>query len=309
VNATPVDSSIKIMNIVPPYRPGIALSPGAYDILVTRPGYQPFRQWVDIRDHDLSVAVDLENSLEVAQKQEVRVHPDAVGSVERRTALVIGNAAYPNAPLRHPVNDATDLAAALERLDFNVTLLRNATYQEMDTAVDNFSLQLRRGGVGVLYYAGHGIQREGENYLIPVDARLQEEVDVRYQAVNARWALERMEDAGNELNIVILDACRTNAFVRSWRSSRQGLAVMQAAQGALIVYATEPGGVVLDGDQRNSIYTRHLLRHIETVGLPVEQLFKQVRLDVYQETDTKQLPWESSSLTGDFYFVPERAAN
>jgi uncharacterized caspase-like protein len=137
-----------------------------------------------------------------------------------------------------------------------------------------------------------------------VDAQLQSETDVKYKTVYAAWVLERMEDAGNELNMVILDACRDNPFAQSWRSTRKGLAMMQAAQGALIAYATEPGNVALDGNQNNGIYTKHLLQNIEEPGLSVEQLFKRVRQGVFEETGGKQLPWEASSLTGDFYFVP-----
>ena len=228
---------------------------------------------------------------------------------EHRRALVIGNAVYPTAPLRNSVNDATDIAAALRRLDFEVTVLRDATHEEMTNAVERFSQQLRQGGVGLLYYAGHGMQLSGENYLIPVDTRLQTATDVKFKTVPAAWVLERMGEAGNGLNMVILDACRDNPFVRSERSSQRGLAVMQVARGTLIAYATEPGGVALDGDERNGIYTKHLLRHIEEAELSVEQLFKRVRRGVNKETGGKQVPWEMSSLTGDFYFVPDVAIN
>jgi uncharacterized caspase-like protein len=218
--------------------------------------------------------------------------------------LVIGNAGYTAAPLRNPARDASSIADALKRLDFEVQLLCDATHKEMEGAIASFSRQLRRGGVGLFYYAGHGMQLNGQNYLIPVDAKLQSETEIKYETVHAAWVLERMEDAGNELNMVILDACRDNPFARSWRSSRKGLAMMQAAQGALIAYATEPGGVALDGNENNGIFTKHLLKSIEERDLSVEQLFKRVRQGVYEETGGKQLPWETSSLTGDFYFVP-----
>ena len=127
--------------------------------------------------------------------------------------------------------------------------------------------------------------------------------DVKYEAVHAGWVLERMEDAGNELNIVILDACRDNPFTRGWRSSQRGLAIMQAARGALIAYSTEPGGAAMDGQGRNGIYTKFLLANMTTPNLSFELLLKEVRKAVLDETKGKQIPWESSSLTVDFYFV------
>jgi uncharacterized caspase-like protein len=226
-----------------------------------------------------------------------------VGPARRRTALVIGNAAYPTAPLRNPINDASDLAAKPDDLGFAVTLLQNATHRQMEHAVDSFSRELRGGGVGLFYYAGHGVQLEGQNYLIPVDAELAEDVDVKYEAVHASWVLERMESADNELNLVILDACRDNPFGRRWRLLQRGLAVIQSARGTLIAYATAPGGVALDGKGRNGVYTKHLLRYITAPDWTVEQMFKQVRIAVVRETRGKQTPWESSSLLGDFYFA------
>jgi uncharacterized caspase-like protein len=223
----------------------------------------------------------------------------------RRTALVVGNAAYTMSPLRNPGNDAADMAAKLKQLGFHVMLRLDATRRQIEEAVDAFSRELRQGGVGLFYYAGHGVQVDGQNYLIPLDARLEESVDVKYQTIPAGWVLERMENAGNELNIVILDACRDNPFSRGWRSMQRGLAGIQAARGTLIAYATEPGGVAQDGSDRNGIYTKHLLSYITEPGWTVEHVFKQVRIAVVNETRGKQVPWESSSLLGEFYFVQE----
>jgi len=165
---------------------------------------------------------------------------------------------------------------------------------------------LRRDGcIGLFYFAGHGIQVKGINYLIPVDAEIETESDVEYEAVDAGRILGKMEDAGNDLNIVIVDACRDNPFARSFRSSSRGLARMDAPKGSIIVYATAPGKVAADGEGRNGIYTKHLLKHMKISGLTVEQVLKSTRIEVMNETGDKQVPWESSSLRGNFYFIPE----
>jgi uncharacterized caspase-like protein len=221
-----------------------------------------------------------------------------------RTALVIGNAAYRTSPLRNAVNDATDMAAALQRFGFEVTTLRDADRRSMIEALETFSKQLRQGGVGLFYFAGHGVQVGGENYLVPVDARINREQDVPFESMHVGRVLGVMEDAGNDLNVVILDACRDNPFAHSSRSSSRGLAVVQAARGSLIAYATAPGSVAADGDGSNGIYTQNLLKAMATPGLSIERMFKQVRLGVVEATHGKQTPWESSSLVGDFSFVP-----
>ncbi|MDR3640771.1 MAG: caspase family protein [Humidesulfovibrio sp.] len=224
---------------------------------------------------------------------------------ERRTALVIGNGAYKTASLKNPTNDAQDMAAALSEMGFDVTLKLNASLKDMEEAVRTFGVKLKQGGLGLFYYAGHGVQMAGENYLIPVDTKVEAEADVKFGALNAGMALARMEDAGNDLNIVILDACRTNPFARNFRTVEQGLARMDAPRGSLIAYATAPGRVAADSGSsgRNGVYTGFLLRHMRDPGLKVEEVLKRVRADVVRATKDKQVPWESSSLIGDFYFT------
>ncbi len=229
--------------------------------------------------------------------------PTASGPQQRRVALVIGNGAYKEAPLKNPANDARDIAATLKRLGFEVILRTNADLPSMERAVDEFYASLKRGGTGLFYFAGHGLQVGGVNYLVPVGARLQSESDARYQAVDAGRVLGKMEDAGNDLNLVILDACRNNPFARSFRSGAQGLAKMDAPTGSLIAYATAPGSVAADGDGQNGVYTKHLLQNLTTQGLSVEEMFKRVRLGVVGETKKAQVPWEASSLTGNFSFT------
>ena len=221
----------------------------------------------------------------------------------KRYALVIGNGAYKSSPLKNPVNDARDISQALKKFGFQVTYKKNAGRQTMENAVTNFWKKLRKGGVGLFYFAGHGIQVKGINYLIPVDAKIESEADIKFKSVNAGWILGKMEDAGNEVNIIILDACRNNPFGRNFRSSKQGLAQMDAPKGSLIAYATGPGHTAADGKRKNGLFTEYLLKHIKTPGITVEQVLKNVRVDVINDTKDQQIPWVSTSMTGNFYFA------
>jgi len=239
----------------------------------------------------IPVAADTDRAITVSKK-----------TSKYRTALVVGNSSYKTAPLKNPVNDARDMAQVLRESGFEVILKTNANQREMEKAVRNFGKRLRRGGAGLFYYAGHGIQVKGRNYLVPIGATIETEADVKYEAVDAGLILGKMEDAANDLNIVILDACRNNPFARSFRSAEQGLARMDAPKGTLVAYATAPGSVAADGESGNGIYTKNLIDKIKTPGLTVEQALKQVRVAVLSETENKQIPWESSSLTGNFYF-------
>lgn len=223
---------------------------------------------------------------------------------QRGFALVIGNAAYQTGRLRNPVNDATDIAKSLWQLGFQVTLLHDANLRQMEEALEQFIQLLQRGGTGLFYFAGHGVQVGGENYLIPVESRINRQPDVRYEAVPVGRILGAMENTGNEISIIILDACRNSPFAQTWRSADRGLAIVQGTRGSLIAYATAPGKVAADGQGRNGIYTKHLLRYMTTPGLLVERVFKKVRIAVMEETGGLQTPWVSTSITADFYFLP-----
>ncbi len=222
---------------------------------------------------------------------------------EARIALVIGNSKYADAPLENPVNDASDVAAALRKLRFDVSLQTNVDQERMDEAIKNFGKRLSRGGVGLFYYAGHGMQVDGRNFLIPVGARIEQEKDVKYKAVDLGQVLDEFEGAQNRLNILILDACRDNPF-RGTRGGTRGLAKTDAPRGTIVAYATAPGSVAADGSGRNGIYTQHLLSVLPRPGMPIEQVFKEVRKQVVSASRGLQTPWESSSLTGDFEFLP-----
>ncbi len=229
-------------------------------------------------------------------------------AAEPRIALVIGNSLYEVGALKNPVHDAADMAAALEHLGFAVVLKKNARQQEMEEAVRAFGHRLKRGGVGLFFYAGHGIQIGGRNYLIPIDARIEKETDAKYRAIDVEMVLDEMANAGNPMNIVILDACRDNPVGRSLRSAGRGLAIISdAPKGTFITYSTSPGKTAADGEGRNSPYTSALLESIREPGLPIEQVFKRVRQRLSRETGDRQIPWELSSLQGDFYFTPGRA--
>jgi len=222
---------------------------------------------------------------------------------QQRIALVIGNGNYETGPLANPANDAADMASTLKKLGFTVILKKDANIEMMEEAIEDFGGRLKRGGVGLFFYAGHGVQVYGSNYLIPIGAKIKKESDVKYRAIDAARILDEMENAGNGMNIVILDACRDNPFGRSFRSGSRGLSIIATApRGTYITYSTSPGNVAADGKGRNSPYTESLLNHINTPGLPIEQVFKQVRQDLARKTAGQQVPWELSSLSGDFYF-------
>ncbi|NJD88394.1 MAG: hypothetical protein FIB05_10295 [Betaproteobacteria bacterium] len=227
-------------------------------------------------------------------------------AAEPRVALVIGNAAYPAAPLRNPVNDANAIAARLRAMGFEVTLRTDVTQREFTRAVSQFGQALKPGSVALFYYAGHGMQVRGRNFLVPVDADIQSEASARSESVDLDLVLEQLGPA--RLSMVILDACRNNPFEGKFRSTRgSGLAQVDAPKGTLLAYATAPGKVASDGDGANGLYTAELLRAMQVPGAKVEEVFKAVRVNVIKATAGEQVPWESSSLTGDYYFSPAPA--
>jgi len=227
----------------------------------------------------------------------------ASGRSERRAALVIGNSNYASGILRNPINDARAMAKVLGDLSFDVTLRENLDQKQMKREIQSFGEKLQEGGVGLFYYAGHGVQVNGRNYLIPVGAAIEHENQVEYEAVDMGSVLSEMDFAHARMNIVIIDACRDNPFARGFRSMSQGLASIDAPTGTLIAYATAPGSVANDGPGENGVYTGELIKAMVQPGLKLEDVFKQVRSAVREATGGKQVPWESSSLEGDFYFL------
>lgn len=223
-----------------------------------------------------------------------------------RIALVIGNANYKDVPLRNPTNDADDMKKILSQLGFEVILAKNANRRTMITAIQHFGTRRHHADVGLFFYAGHGLQVKGRNYLVPVDANIKSEADIEHETVDAARVLAEMERANNGINIVILDACRNNPYKRGFRDLTRGLARLNAPTGTFIAYATAPGDVADDGKGRNSPFTKNLLWALKTIPhLEIEQLFKKAarKMIEKQKTDKSQVPWRHSSLIYDFCFA------
>ena len=230
-------------------------------------------------------------------------------SAERRVALVIGNSAYRNvARLGNPANDAKLMAATLKRLGFEIVgggAQLDLDKSQFDNVLQSFSDQVQGADVGLFYYAGHGVQVAGRNFLVPVEANPTKEADVYLQMIDTQIVLSQMQGAGTRLNIVLLDACRNSPFTaRGLRAAGGGLAQMQAPEGTLISYATQPGNVALDGVDGDSPYTKALARTISRPGLGLFDAFNEVGLEVKRATGGAQQPWVSSSpIEGGFYFA------
>lgn len=231
----------------------------------------------------------------------------APATTEKRVALVMGNSRYEASPLRNPVNDANLVASTLREMGFDVIARTDVNLREMQSAVREFSRKIHNGSIGLFYYAGHGMQSGGRNFLIPIGAQIEAEGDVVLEALDLNSVLEQMGQAQNRLNIVILDACRNNPFARSFRSYSQGLAQVNAPAGTFIAYATAPGQTASDGKGQNGLYTQELMANMRSPALPIEEVFKRVRVQVRQKSNGVQIPWDASSLEGSFYFVPGTA--
>jgi hypothetical protein len=233
---------------------------------------------------------------------------EAISRLERRVALLVGNGAYKQSPLDNAVNDATDLNAALKTLGFQTILLQNSSLQMMKQKTREFADLAINADVALIFYSGHGIEYRGNNYLIPTSTGSLREFEVEDETFNvSRWMdmLETQNGSNKQrVNIVILDACRDNAFSRGWRNTNRGLARMDAPSGTILAYSTSPGKVASDGNRgdRNSPYTKSLLRAIQQQNTPIEQVFKDVRRMVVEQTKGEQIPWENSSLIGNFVF-------
>ncbi|MDP1868742.1 MAG: caspase family protein, partial [Bradyrhizobium sp.] len=231
-------------------------------------------------------------------------------AAEKRIALVVGNAAYQNITrLDNPSNDARLMADTLSSLGFTLIGGRaqlDLDKSALDTAVQNFGRHIQGADVALFFYAGHGVQVSGSNYLVPVGANPTREADVDFQMVDVNLVLRQMQGSGTRLNMVILDACRNNPFgARGLRAADGGLAQMRAPEGTLISYATQPGSVAQDGNDGHSPYTKALAATIRQAGLDIFQTFNQVGLAVKRQTGGSQQPWVSSSpIDGTFYFVP-----
>ena len=230
----------------------------------------------------------------------------------KRIALIIGNSDYKySGRLDNPSNDAHLLASTFRSAAFDVEVRTDLSQKAMKTAFKQYVERLRKAGpdaVGLFYFSGHGTQVNGQNYLLPVDANIESEGEVDAEAVSANSLMALLEEAKNNLNIIILDSCRNNPLKRGYRAQVRGLAPMKAPTSTLIAYATEPGNVAQDGTLGYSPYALSLQHAVRQPGLQIEQAFKMARKGVSDLTSGKQIPWEESSLFGDFSFTPKTRA-
>jgi len=238
--------------------------------------------------------------------------PMAQGT-ESRVALVIGVKNYQFvSPLQNTLNDARDMAATLKSKGFEVVELYDPQVkrQMQDAIIRYFDLlQKNSNSVGLVFYSGHGMQVDGANYLIPTAANMRIKADIEDQCLNMDYVMRAIEQAGNKLNVFILDACRNNPFKGFYRSGEQGLNMVSTPKGSYIVYATKPGAVASDGNGRNGLFTANLLKHMNATGLNIEQVFKRVASDVSVQSNDAQRPWIASDYTGDFFFSPGSAGS
>ena len=222
---------------------------------------------------------------------------------EKRLALVIGNNAYKQSKLTASINDARGMAKALKELNFEVVTLEDVGRLEMLNAVRKFSNELSKSdSVGLFYFAGHGVQSNGKNFLLPIDAEIRREDDIGVQSVDIQYLLDKLSELRNGMNIVILDACRNNPFAPAGSKRTSGLAAVDGPPGTIVAFAAAPGKFAIETPGGNGVYTKHVLANIQLPGLPIEEVFKRIRSGVLRDTNNQQVSWENTSLLRDFYF-------
>lgn len=224
---------------------------------------------------------------------------------EKRVALIIGNSNYQVvSPLKNPKNDAQDMSDKLRKMGFDVWLYNDLTQKDMKRIMREFGEHLKNSkAVGLFFYAGHGLQADGRNYLVPVDANIQKDLDIELESVDLNRILIEMEYAENPMNIVILDACRDNPFENPLKRNQGFTQVKSVPNNSVIAFATSPGTTASDGAGKNGLYTQEFLACVDKVGnAKLEDVFKQVRVGVRKASSGKQIPWETSSIETDFYF-------
>ena len=243
--------------------------------------------------------VALERQRIESQKTQTQIAPDN----RRRLALVIGNDNYSSMPvLNNAVNDSKSMNDALKQANFEVLYYKNLNKRGMEEALYTFAQKLGKDDVGMFYFAGHGVQANGKNFLIPVAENVKKSADVQFEGIDVNRVMAYLQDSKNSLNIVVLDACRSGLPERGGMS--RGLTVTEAPQGSIVAYATSPGKAASDGDGGNSPFTKNLIRVMQRKGVKIEDVFKEVRVAVARETNGEQVPQEVSQLVGDFYFRP-----
>lgn len=243
-------------------------------------------------------------SIPLAAQRTIARAPTPGAVHKNRVALIIGNGAYLSGPLKNPVNDARAVDKRLKKLGFKTILGTDLDYRGMRRMIADFGRRVGRNGVGLFYFAGHGMQVGGRNYLIPIDARIEHQDHVSAEGIDLHQVMARLSAAGGFLNIIILDACRDNPFARSFRSGgSRGLAQVVAPPGTVIAYATAPGQTAADGKGRHGTFTEALLNHLDRPGLGLERLLKDVGRDVARKTNNRQRPWVASDFYDEFKFA------
>ena len=279
-----------------------------YTLLISLSACQTFPSYFTKNDHSKKPVNSIPatpNDAAIKLNGETKLD-DVLPKQEKRVALIVGNANYTFAPLNNPINDAEDLSNALNILGFKVIKLHDASWEEMDNGLEQFKQELGPNTVGLFFFSGHGVQFDGNNYLLPTDLKELSARYVKHRSLTASYVLTAMESAHNTMNIIVLDACRDNPFKGGTRGLTKGLSRLQhVPNGTLIAYATSPGDVAADGRGRNSPYTKNILKFIHEPGLPIELMFKKVRNSVLTETSGEQTPWESSSIRDNFFFAGE----
>jgi hypothetical protein len=237
------------------------------------------------------------------QTGERRLPEPSSASIQRRLALVFGNNAYPGSPLRNAVNDARTVAGALRQIGFDVSQYQDLGRADMERAVRRFTSQIGVGDVALFYYAGHGIQIEAVNYVVPIDFQADDEIGAKERGISIEVVRERMEAAKASLNILVIDACRDNPF-RASRTGTRGLAPMEGGQGTVIVLATGPGKTASDNPaDSNGLFTKHFAEVMKDPTLRATEVFDQVKARVFTASGGKQRPWVFSDVIGDFYLA------
>ena len=219
-----------------------------------------------------------------------------------KVSLVVGNSKYKDAPvLKNPDNDAKGVADVLKAAGFAVTVKLDTGREELIQAIRDYVNGMeKQKAVGLFYFAGHGVQLDWRNYMLPVDAVIDRIEDVARQSVDIARLMEGLTKAANPMNVIILDACRENPFGETKKPAQKGLSQMDAPMNTILAYATSPGNVASDGDGANGLYTENLLREMKVQEAKIEDVFKRVRLGVRRKTNGAQIPWESTSLEDDF---------
>ena len=276
-------------------------------------GYdQTINRTLALREGENTIVVSIRNADGLSSSEKtITCHAGSSTSVtshEKRVALVVGNSHYSKAEnnLKNPENDATDIAKKLRELGFEVILKTDATLRTMEDELAHFREKAQNADVAMFYYAGHGVQSKGANYILPTDIQdIKEESDLKWKCVNMERVMDVMEDSHSKLKFVVLDACRNDPLSRSWHRSAGasgGLAQMNAPEGTILWYATSPGSVAQDGTGRNSPYTTAFLKMLDIPNLEVTDIYKKVGAEVKYNTGQMQTPWMSSNFFGDFYF-------